>query len=956
MTPDRFRQIEALFHSAREASGDARVALLAQTDPELRREVESLLARENDRMILDPSGPLPDDLTFLRAGTVLGPYQIESKLGEGGMGEVFRAVDTRLGRPVAIKVIHEQFNSRFEREARAISSLNHPNICTLYDIGPNYLVMELIEGETIAARLKNGPLPLDLALRYAAQIAGALATAHERGIVHRDLKPGNVMITNSGVKVLDFGLATLEGAETLTGSRMVMGTPAYMAPEQREGKPADARTDIYSFGCVLYEMLTGTRATPERKPVSSRTLEKIVARCLATDPAKRWQSTAELERALEATPPIEGNRVRMSAAAAIAAAVVVSIVVALLATGHLFFRQSPKLTDKDTIVLADFTNKTGDPVFDDTLRQGLEVQLEQSPFLSLVSAERIQKALSLMGRPADTRLTPQLAREVCQRTGGAAVLEGSIAPIGNQFVLGLRATNCGTGDVLDEEQEQAQGKEGVLNALSRMASKFRRRAGEALATINKHSTPLEEATTPSLEALKAYSMATKVNLTSESAAALPFYQRAVEIDPEFAIAFAYLGLSYSNLGESVRSLESTKKAYQLRDRASDLERFFIDFTYHRQVTGNLEKALQTLELWAETYPRDPIAHGLIGGFSTAGTARYEKMIEESKIAIGLNPDLVYPWSSLAGGYFCLDRFAEARTTLEQAAGRKVEAPQFSIFRYKLAFIRGDQAEMDRQVALAKGKRGAEDPMSHSEALVLARAGQLQAARRLSRRAVDLTRQSGRSEAAATYEAGAAVWEAFYGNVPEARRSAMAALDLSKGRDVQYAVAFALALTEDFARSQTLADDLDKRFPDDTSVQYNYLPALRAMFALKQGETRKAVQLLQSAAPYELAQPGISFFVGFFGALYPAYVRGVAYLATHESTEAAAEFQKILDHPGIVFADPAGAMARLQIARAWALAGNNIKAKAAYQDFLTLWKDADADVPLLKQAKAEFARL
>jgi tetratricopeptide (TPR) repeat protein len=953
VTPERFGQIEELYHSVREASVDERAALLERADPELRREVESLLARESDRLILDSAALLGEDPTFLRAGTRLGPYQFEDKLGEGGMGAVFRAVDTRLGRRVAIKLVHQEFSARFEREARAISSLNHPNICTLHDVGPGYLVMELVEGETIAARLKNGPVPTEQALLYARQIAGALTEAHEHGIVHRDLKPGNIMLTKSGVKVLDFGLATLEGTETLTGNHMVLGTPAYMAPEQREGKPADARTDIYSFGCVFYEMLTGTRATPERKRIPSRSLEKIVSRCLATDPARRWQTAAELQRALEAAPSVDGRRIRIGAAAA--------ILVALLAAGYFYFRHAPKLTDpkltdKDTIVLADFTNTTGDPVFDDTLRQGLEVQLEQSPFLSLVSGERIQKALSLMGQPANARLTPQLAREVCQRTGAAAVVGGSIAAIGNQFVLGLRATNCSTGDEIAEEQEQSSGKEGVLNALSRIAGRFRKRAGESLATIDKHSTPLEEATTPSLEALKAYSMATKANLTSTSVAALPLYQRAVSIDPKFAVAHAYLGLSYSNLGESVLSAESTARAYQLRDRASDLERFFIDFTYHRQVTGNLEKALQALELWAQTYPRDFTVHGLIAGFSTAGTGRYEKAIEESKASIALDPDPVYGWTSLARSYFSLDRFAESQDTLERAAARKLEAPLILTLRYKLAFIKGDRAEMDRQADLAKGKRVVEESMSHSEAFVQARVGRLQAARKLSRRAVDLAKQSGRREAAATYESGAAVWEAFYGNVAESRRRATAALELSKGRDVEYAVAFALALDGDSARSESLAADLDKRFPEDTSVQYNYLPALRGLFATKHGEPRKAIELLQSAAPYEVAEPGITFFIGFFGALYPAWARGEAYLAANQRTEAAAEFQKFLDHRGIVFADPAGAMARLQRGRAFAISGDNVRAKAAYEDFLTLWKDADPDIPILAEAKAEYAKL
>ena len=411
MTPDRLQQIEELYHSAREASSDERAALLAQADPELRREVESLLARQNDRVILDRSVQFPGDptMTVLNPGARLGPYQVESKLGEGGMGEVFRAIDTRLGRPVAIKFAHERFSARFEREARAISSLNHPNICTLYDIGPNYLVMELLEGDTIAARLKNGPLPVDQALRYASQIAAALAEAHEHGIVHRDLKPGNIMLVKSGVKVLDFGLATWEGDDTLTGSRMVMGTPAYMAPEQREGKPADVRTDLYSFGCVFYEMLTGARATSDRKPVASKTLEKIVSRCLETDPARRWQSAAELVRALEApTAPKRTESWMVLSAAA--------ILVVLIIVGYFFFRPAPKLTDKDIIVLADFVNNTGDPVFDGTLRQGLAIQLEQSPFLKIMDDEQVQSVLRLMSLPPGARITnPSRARNLRAR-------------------------------------------------------------------------------------------------------------------------------------------------------------------------------------------------------------------------------------------------------------------------------------------------------------------------------------------------------------------------------------------------------------------------------------------------------------------------------------------------------------------------------------------------------------
>jgi tRNA A-37 threonylcarbamoyl transferase component Bud32 len=456
MSPERFRRIEKLYHAAREGTPEERAALLAQADPELRGEVESLLAQRAggeflDRPAIQNAPELLEDTTVTRldSGASLGPYRIETKLGEGGMGEVFRAIDTRLGRAVAIKTTREQFIARFEREARAISSLNHPHICTLYDIGPNYLVMELVEGETLAARLKSGPLPLKTALLYASQMAAALAEAHGKGIIHRDLKPGNIMIAKSGVKVLDFGLAKSGTDETVTASHMVVGTPAYMAPEQRSGQAADARTDLYSFGCVLYEMLTGARVGTERKPIRPRKLEQIVKRCLEEDPGRRWQSAAELQRELAAvTLSRRGTRMAAGAAAALA----------LCAAGYLYLHRAQKLTTKDTIVLAEFENKTGDPVFDQTLRQGLAVQLEQSPFLRLASDESIKQALKLMNRPAETRLTPEVSREICERTGSSAVLEGSIAGLGSHYILWLRARNCRTGDALAAEQAQAEKK------------------------------------------------------------------------------------------------------------------------------------------------------------------------------------------------------------------------------------------------------------------------------------------------------------------------------------------------------------------------------------------------------------------------------------------------------------------------------------------------------------------
>jgi eukaryotic-like serine/threonine-protein kinase len=618
-------------------------------------------------------------------------------------------------------------------------------------------------------------------------------------------------------------------------------------------------------------------------------------------------------------------------------------------------RRTPVLSAKGALVLADFANSTGDPVFDGTLRQGLAVQLEQSPVLSLVSDDRIQRTLRLMDRPPAARLTPEIAREICQRIGGAAVLEGSIAPIGSQYVLGLRAKDCHSGDVLDEEQVQAARKEDVLGALSQMASKFRTRTGESLSTVEKHSTPLPEATTPSLEALKAYSAGIKVVFSDGPADALPLFKRAVEIDPKFAMAYASMGLSYSDIGESALSIENTTKAYQLRDRASDRERFFITTLYDREVTGNLEKEQQTLELWAHTYPRDLDAHGLMCGFATQSTGQYEQSIQEAEIATGIDPDFSPGYISIAFDDIYMDRLEEAGKAIQRASEHKVEWPELLMLQYYLAFLKGDRAGMERAAELAKGKPGAEDWMAHSEVLVLARSGQFQTARKMARRAVDLAQQAGQRERAATYMAGNAAWEAMFGNASAARQNAMAALELSKGRDVEYGAAFALALSGDFSRSQALANDLGRHFPEDTSVQFNYLPTLRALFALNRHEPRKAVELLQVAVPYDLNVPSIDF-NAFFGGLYPVYVRGEAYLAERKGAEAAAEFQKILNHPGIVLADPVGATARLQLARAFALSGDKTRAKVAYQNFFTLWKDAHPGMPILKQAKVEYARL
>jgi eukaryotic-like serine/threonine-protein kinase len=956
MTPERFQQIEELYHAARETTGEERAALLAQTDAELRREIESLLAQRTggdflERPAIQNAPQLLEDsiLAELAVGACVGPYRIESTLGEGGMGKVFRALDTRLGRAVAIKITREQFTARFEQEARAISSLNHPHICTLHDVGPNYLVMELVDGETIAARLKSGPLPLKTAVLYASQIAAALAEAHGKGIIHRDLTPRNIMIAKSGIKVLDFGLAKSGTEETATASGLVMGTPAYMAPEQRDGKPVDARTDIYSFGCLLYEMLTGGRVGAQRRRIPSRTLEKIVNRCLEEDPGRRWQSAAGLEREL-GNFPTGTSRWKIAFAAA--------AILALFGAAYLYFHRAPTLTAKDTIVLADFDNKTGDPVFDDTLRRGLSVELQQSPFLTLISDRKVQQAMTLMGQPKEARLTSEMAQQICERTASAAILEGSIARVGSQYVLSLRAKSCNTGNMLDQEQGVAAKREDVLNTLSQIARSFRTRVGESLSTVKEHSTPLAEATTFSLEALKAYSSGVKAILSSGTAAGMPFLRRAIEIDPKFAMAHAMLGLTYSANGESVLSAESTTKAWQLRDRVSDQEKFFIDFTYDRQVTGNLEKAYQTLELWLQTYPRgeDPRPQDLLGGLSTHGTGRFERAIEASQKAIAADPDFALAYANLASSYFLTGRFPEAERVFQQASERKLEMPDLLVLRYNIAVLKGDQEQMDRAVGLARGKRRAEHWVAHEEALALARSGQLDAARRSSNRAVDLALQEGAREAAANYRAARAAWEAVYGNTSEAKRNAMAALALSKGRDVEYAAALALALAGDSSRSQSLADDLEKRFPEDTFAKFTYVPVLRALSALEHGKPADSVERLQLALRYELAANGLNFSHFYQGGLHSAYVRGEAFIAAHRYAEAAAEFQKILDHPGIVAVDPIGALAHLQLGRAYTSSRDNSRAKSAYESFLTLWKDADRDIPILKQAQAEYAKL
>jgi tetratricopeptide (TPR) repeat protein len=620
----------------------------------------------------------------------------------------------------------------------------------------------------------------------------------------------------------------------------------------------------------------------------------------------------------------------------------------------------PTLTEKDTIVLADFDNKTGDPVFDDTLRQGLSVELQQSPYLALISDRTVQQTLTLMGQPKDSRLTPEIAQQVCERTSSAAVLDGSIARVGSQYVLGLRAKDCNTGNVLDQQQVVVPRREEVLNALSEMSRKFRTRAGESLATVEKHSMPLSEATTPSFEALKSYSTSRKLSLSSGTyQRSIPLLRRAIEIDPNFAMAHASLGFEYGRR-ESALSAEYATKAWLLRDRVSDRERFYIDFTYDRQVTGNLEKAYKTLELWSQTYPRRGAllsnAQDLLGGIVTQGTGRFERTMEAALDGIATEPDLPFPYSNLALAQFNTDRFPAAEDTIQRATARKVQMPQMLMLQYNLAALKGDGEQMDRIAGSAKGNRAAGHWIAHAESLAVARSGRLRAARRSSGRAVDLALQGGERGVAATFIAARAVWEALCGNSAEARTAAIAALDLSTGRDVEYAAGLALALSGGLARSEALAGDLAKRFPEDTFVQFTYAPVLRAAASQGKGKFADSVERLEITRSYELAANGLNFPYLMLGGLHSAYMRGQAFMAARRNAEAGAEFQKILDHRGLVGLDPTGALAHLQLGRVFVLSGDKIKAKAAYEAFLAVWREADPDVPILKSAQAEYARL
>ena len=631
------------------------------------------------------------------------------------------------------------------------------------------------------------------------------------------------------------------------------------------------------------------------------------------------------------------------------------LTVAVLITAFLIRKPKPiGLTKADSVLVADFTNMTGDPVFDGTLRQGLAVQLEQSPFLSFVSEDRIQQVLQMMGQPADARLTPVVAREICERTTSGAVLEGSIAQIGTQYLLTVKAIDCVSGESLASTEAQASDKNHVFDALGKSASEIRNKLGESLSTVQKFDTPLEQATTPSLEALKAFSSGREVLSTLGEKAAIPFYKRAIELDPNFALAYAWLGVAFTSVGESGVAAGYTRKAYELRNRASAPEKYFISAVFQKEVTGNIEEAEQSCKLWIQAYPRSEMPHVYLSGAIYPVTGQYEKAVEEARDAIHLKPDFNVPYAFLMWNYMSLNRLDEAKAAYGQALEHRLDSTFYPPFLYQIAFLRNDAVGMERQVARSAGRPGLEDELLSLEAETAATSGRLRDAREFSRRATDSAARSGEKETAATYIARSGLYEALFGNTGEARRLVTVAMGRSAGRDLQYVAALTLAYAGDSGRAHALTNDLAKEFPEDTLVQFNYLPTLRAKLAVNRGNASEAIASLGTATQYEL---GVST-ANIYGwtAMYPVLARGDAYLAMRQGDKAVGEFQKIIDHRGIVANQPIGALAHLGLARAHVLQGDTVRAHAAYQDFLALWKDADPDIPLLKQAKAEYAKL
>ena len=953
-------------------------------------------------------------------GRTISHYRIIEKLGGGGMGVVYKAEDSKLNRFVALKFLPDEVAedplalARFQREAKAASAMNHANICTIYEIGEHdgrpFIAMEFLDGQTLKHLLDDQPLPLEQVLELGIEITRALESAHAEGIIHRDIKPANIFVTKRGhTKILDFGLAkvvpagsvvgvsnmpTATTGELLTRPGTTMGTMAYMSPEQARGEELDVRTDLFSFGAVLYEIATGRMAFPGNtaaivheailnrapipvarlKPELPPKLEEVINKALEKDRKLRYQNAADIRTDLQRLKRDTDSARSPAAASGVVGegerrtirwkeVVPVALAVAALAgVSYFYFHRTSKLTDKDTIVLADFANSTGDAVFDDTLKTGLNVSLRQSPFLNVLSDGEVTKTLQEMTRPADTRITPGVARELCQRAGSNAYIAGTIGSLGSEYVLGLKAVNCQSGDTLAEEQVTAASKEKVLDTLGRAAANLRGELGESLATVQKLDVPLAEATTSSLEALQAYTLGERADSEKSIAAALPYHQRAVQLDPNFAMGYRAVGNDYFSLGELGRASEYYTKAFQLRKHTSEREKLNISADYYGYVTGELDKAAQTYQEAIESYPRDFSASNRLG-LVYGSQGQYEKAAEVMRQVMRLAPDWVDSYDNLTNYTLALQRFDEARQSIQEAQARKLDDFVLRNARYALAFLGADSAAMAEQQQWFAGKP--EENMglglaSDTEAY----AGHLGKARELTKQSIDSAIRADSKETGAIWQEIAAQREAVLGNLAEAKQQAADGLKLypgSQGVGVEAALAFAMA--GDAERAEPLAQDLNKRFPADTQMQSLWLPAIKAQLTLNRKNPTDALNDLQAASLIELGQIG---FVNNLSCLYHTYIRGEAYLAAGQGSAAAAEFQKILDHSGIVWNCWTGALARLGVARANALQARTsqgadadaarLRALAVYKDFLKLWEDADPDIPILKQAKAEYAKL